>query len=173
MLCKIRFRSRAEGQERSVSWCPDAYCWHDTSSTSWLCVKASQAKNMVYSVTHHHQTQGEEESPQNTAIWVYPAFHHQSIHVAHGQAFIVCCTRKMQNVPNQSWSLDMQRCQTVNDCLNKLLGHWGCLGCEEMALSCIKGGLDWILGKILQGKGGRTLEQVAQGGGRVPVPGGV
>lgn len=42
-----------------------------------------------------------------------------------------------------------------------------------MASGCIKGGLDWILGKILQGKGGRTLEQVAQGGGRVPVPGGV
>jgi len=42
-----------------------------------------------------------------------------------------------------------------------------------MASSCIRGGLDWILGKISLLKSGQTLDQAAQGGGGVIIPGGV
>lgn len=36
---------------------------------------------------------------------------------------------------------------------------------EEMTLSDIKGGFDWILGKILYGKGSQALEEAVQGSG--------
>jgi len=40
-----------------------------------------------------------------------------------------------------------------------------------MALSCIRGGLDWILGKNYSQKSDEALEQAAQSSGRVTVPG--
>ena len=42
-----------------------------------------------------------------------------------------------------------------------------------MASSCVRGRLDWILGKVLHQKGCEALEQAAQGSGGVPIPGGV
>ena len=47
------------------------------------------------------------------------------------------------------------------------------IGQEEMASSCVRGGLGWILGKILYWKSGQALEQAAQGGDGVTIPGGV
>ena len=41
-----------------------------------------------------------------------------------------------------------------------------------MASSCIRGGLDWILGKT-SSLSGQALEQAAQRGGEVTIPGGV
>ena len=41
-----------------------------------------------------------------------------------------------------------------------------------MALSCIRGGSGWILRKFLLRKSGNTLEQAAQRGGGINVPGG-
>jgi len=42
-----------------------------------------------------------------------------------------------------------------------------------MVSGCIRGGLDWILGKFLYCQSGQALEQAAQGGGGFPIPGGV
>ena len=44
---------------------------------------------------------------------------------------------------------------------------------EGMASSCTRRGSGWILGKISSPKSGDALEQAAQGGGRVTVPGSV
>jgi len=41
-----------------------------------------------------------------------------------------------------------------------------------MASSCIRAGLDWILGKISL-LSGQALEQAAQGGGGITIPGDV
>jgi len=41
-----------------------------------------------------------------------------------------------------------------------------------MASSCVRGVLDWILGKISL-LSGQTLEQTAQGSGGVTIPGGI
>jgi len=41
-----------------------------------------------------------------------------------------------------------------------------------MALSCLRGGLDWISGKISYWKSGQALDQAAQGSGGVPISGG-
>lgn len=45
----------------------------------------------------------------------------------------------------------------------------GCIGEEEMASDCALGGLDWILGKASSLKEW-SLEQAAQGNGRVTIP---
>ena len=42
-----------------------------------------------------------------------------------------------------------------------------------MASSCVRGGSDWILGKMSYWQSGQALDQAAQGSGGVPVPGGV
>ena len=42
-----------------------------------------------------------------------------------------------------------------------------------MASSCVRGGLDWILGKISYWKSGQALEQAVQCSGGVPISGGV
>ena len=44
------------------------------------------------------------------------------------------------------------------------------IGLDKMASSCVRGGLDWILGKISLLK---ELEEAAQGSGGVTIPGGV
>jgi len=41
-----------------------------------------------------------------------------------------------------------------------------------MASGCVRGGSDWILGKI-SFLSGQALDQAAQGSGGVPIPGGV
>ena len=41
-----------------------------------------------------------------------------------------------------------------------------------MASSCTRGGSGWMLGKISSPKSDAVLEQAAQGGGRVTIPGG-
>ena len=47
---------------------------------------------------------------------------------------------------------------------------WQVTGWVEMASSCTRGGLDWVLGKISSLQGGQALEQAAQGGGWVTIP---
>ena len=42
-----------------------------------------------------------------------------------------------------------------------------------MASSCTRGGSGWTLGKISSSKSGEILEQAAQGGGGVAIPGGI
>jgi len=42
-----------------------------------------------------------------------------------------------------------------------------------MASSCVRGGLDWMLGKISSQKEWSGIEQAAQGSGGVTTPGGV
>ena len=42
-----------------------------------------------------------------------------------------------------------------------------------MSSSCTRGGSGWTLGKISSSKSGEILEQAAQGGGRIAVPGGI
>jgi len=42
-----------------------------------------------------------------------------------------------------------------------------------MASTCVRGGLDGILGKISLVKEWSGIEQAAQGSGGVPIPGGV
>jgi len=42
-----------------------------------------------------------------------------------------------------------------------------------MASSCVRRGWDWILGKNVFTESGQALAQAAQGGGGVPIPGGV
>ena len=44
---------------------------------------------------------------------------------------------------------------------------------EETASSYTRGGLDWILGKILHQKNCQALEEAAQGGGGVTIPAGI
>ena len=47
------------------------------------------------------------------------------------------------------------------------------IGREGMVLRHTRGGSGWMLGKIILRKSGETLEQPAQGGCGVTVPGGV
>jgi len=42
---------------------------------------------------------------------------------------------------------------------------------EEIGSSCVRGGLDWILGKNSSQKGFQALEQAVQGNGGVTIPG--
>jgi len=42
-----------------------------------------------------------------------------------------------------------------------------------MASGCIRGGLDWILGKTLHQKSCKALQQAVQESGGVTIPGGV
>jgi len=62
----------------------------------------------------------------------------------------------------------------VTSLICKVLRAWTTSSRQEvMALSCVRGRSHWIWGKISSQKSGDALEQDAQGGSGVTVPGGV
>jgi len=115
MLCKINFVSGIKGQEKPDSWLPNAYCWqrwHELPLPCGFGWRSLGQRAWFILWAFSVRPKANRNHPELLAFecsWLF-CIGPSTLHVARLSYF----TTKMQNVPNQRFSPDTQRSQTVS-----------------------------------------------------------